>query len=176
MWKRGLAIVLGSCLGGALAIGAWGLWNVVHPAARPIGAAGRQQLQQLLDDNPTAIFMFDQATSYRYKPSFHGYRIQPSHLGSRNARSFAHVTNSLGLIGPEEVSADPERPKLLLLGDSVTYGVWVDGRSAFPARMQQLAGTRCQLLVGACEGWSTKQEIAFYETYLRDIEWHDVVI
>jgi len=174
--KKVAAVVLGGLAGGALAIGAWLLWTVVRPAPRPMGAAERAQLQRLLDRNPDAIFMYDEATSFRYKPNFHGYRRQPIHLGKRNSLQFAHVTNSLGLIGAEEVDADPRRPKLLLLGDSVTYGVWVDDSNTFPARMQQLAGTRCQLLVGACEGWSTKQEIVFYETYLRGIDWRDVVI
>jgi GDSL-like Lipase/Acylhydrolase family len=174
MGKRLLAIGLGSCAGGVLAIGAWMLWTAIRPAARPIDAAHKAELRQLLDANPSAIFMFDEATSFRYKPRFHGYRLQPAHLGSRNAVRFAHVTNSLGLIGADE--PDAQRPKILLLGDSVTYGVWVDERDAFPARMQQLAGTRCQLLAGVCEGWSTKQEIAFYETYLRALDWRAIAI
>src|SRR5438093_1283197 len=123
MWKKPLAIGLGACAGGVLAIAASMLWTVLRPAARPIGAAERKQLQQLLDENPTALFMYDEATSFRYKPHFHGYRIRPEHLGARNTVSFAHVTNSLGLMGSDEVSTDPRRPKILLLGDSVTYGV-----------------------------------------------------
>jgi len=65
---------------------------------------------------------------------------------------------------------------VLLLGDSVAYGVWVDGSDAFPAKVQQLAGERCQVLLGACEGWSTKQEIAFYDAYLAQIPWREVLI
>jgi GDSL-like Lipase/Acylhydrolase family len=175
MWKKVLAAALGAAVGGLLAVGAWQLWSSVH-AAKPLNAAQQRQLQQMFDENPSAIFMYDKATSFRYKPAFRGYRVRPAHLGAKDRINYPHVTNSLGLIGPDEVIADPQRPKVLLLGDSVAYGVWVDGNDAFPARVQQLAGASCQLLLGACEGWSTKQEIAFYDAYLRGVEWREVLI
>lgn len=176
MWKKLLAIVMGTVVGAALAIGAVNVWSIVHPSARPIGIADRQQLRTNLDENPKAIFMFDEATSYRFKPNYRGYRLHPSHLGDRNRVNFDHVTNSLGLLGSDEVRSDPRLPKVLLLGDSVTYGVWVDGKDTFPVRMQQLAGASCQLMTGACEGWSTKQELAFYDAYLQGIPWRAVVL
>jgi hypothetical protein len=79
-------------------------------------------------------------------------------------------------MGSEEVGADPRRPKVILLGDSVPYGVWMETKDTFPARMQQMAGSSAQVLLGACEGWSTKQEIAFYDTYLRSVDWREIVI
>ncbi len=176
MGKKLAAILLGACVGGALAVGGAELWGVLHRTGKPLSAAQRQQLQRMLDDNPTEIFMYDQATSFRYKPHFHGYRVRPAHLGAKDRIDYPHVTNSLGLIGPDEVSTDPARAKVLLLGDSVPYGVWVDGKDAFPARIQQLAGQQCQIMLGACEGWSTKQEIAFYDAYLRDVNWREVLI
>ena len=36
----------------------------------------------MLKENPRAIYLFDAATSYRYKPRFHGYR--PKHLLRNN--------------------------------------------------------------------------------------------
>jgi hypothetical protein len=176
MWKKVLAVCLGSCAGVALVVAVWELWGVAHPAGRPLKASERQQLQHLLDENPNDIFMFDEATNFRYKPGFHGYRLRPAHLGAKNRIDYAHVTNSIGLIGSEEISSDPRREKVLLLGDSVPYGVWVDEKDAFPARLQQIAGSRYQVLLGACEGWSTKQEIAFYDAYLRNVDWREIVI
>ena len=171
-----LAITLGACVGGVLAIGTWQVWTMVRPVARPLDEGQRRQLQRMLDDNPSKIFMFDAATSFRYKPNFHGYRVRPSHLGAKDHINYPHVTNALGLMGDEDVSADPRRAKVLLLGDSVAYGVWMDGKDSFTTRMQQIAGSSCQLLLGACEGWSTKQEIAFYDAYLRDIDWRELLI
>jgi GDSL-like Lipase/Acylhydrolase family len=176
MWKKLLAIAFGTLLGVVLTVACWGLWGIVHPSARPLTAQDRTQLRQKLDENPTAIFMYDEATSFRYKPSFRGYRLHPRHLGARDQINYAHVTNSLGLIGAEEVSSDRRLPKVLLLGDSVTYGVWMDEKDTFPARMQQIAGPTCQVMLGACEGWSTKQEIAFFDAYLRGVKWTEVLL
>jgi GDSL-like lipase/acylhydrolase family protein len=176
MWKKLAAVALGTGVGALLAVGTAEVWGVWHGPHGPVTAAERTQLQHLLDDNPNAIFMFDPATSFRYKPGFHGYRLRPAHLGAKNRIDYPHVTNSLGLIGADEVSADPARAKVLLLGDSVAYGVWIDGNDAFPARLQQLAGPAYQLLLAACEGWSTKQEIAFYDSHLRGIDWREILI
>jgi len=176
MWKKLLAMSLGTVIGVVLVIVAWDALELVHPRPHRLDTVERGQLRQALDENPTAIVMYDEATSYRYKPSFHGYRARPTHLGSRNQMNFPHVTNSLGLLGPDEISSDRRIPKILLLGDSVTYGMWVDASETFGVRMQQQAGARCQLLIGACEGWSTKQEIAFFDTYLRGVDWRAVLL
>jgi lysophospholipase L1-like esterase len=175
MWKKLLAMTLGTLGGVVLIIVAWSVWDIVHPPPHALDAAERGELRRKLDENPTAIVMYDEATSYRYKPNFHGYRSRPTHLGDRNRVDFPHITNSLGLIGPDEISAD-RRPKILLLGDSVTYGMWVDPNDTFAVRMQKQTGASCQLLVGACEGWSTKQELAFFDAYLRGIDWRAVVL
>jgi len=174
MGKKLLAMALGAFVGVALVFAAWRLWDIVHPPPQKIAAAERGQLRQKLDENPTAIVMYDEAASYRYKPGFRGLRSRPTHLGDRNHADLLHVTNSLGLVGADEVRTD--RPKVLLLGDSVTYGMWIDEHDTFAARMQAQAGASCQLLVGACEGWSTKQELAFFNTYLRHIDWRAVLL
>jgi hypothetical protein len=54
--------------------------------------------------------------------------------------------------------------------------MWVDASDTFAMRMQKQAGASCQLLVGACEGWSTKQELAFFNTYMRGIDWRAVLL
>ena len=176
MWKRLLAVSLGTMLGVALTALAVLLWGLIRSSPHRLDASERSQLRHVLDENPSAIVMYDEATSYRYKPNFHGYRARPTHLGSRNRIDRPHVTNSVGLIGADEISSDPALAKILLLGDSVAYGMWVDPNDAFPARMQSLAGASCQIAVGACEGWSTKQEIAYFDTYLRDVDWRAVVL
>jgi hypothetical protein len=176
MLKRVLLILFGAIAGIALGIAAPKALNLVRPAAAPLTASERRQLEHLLDDNPNEIFMFDEATSYRYKPSFRGNRTRANHLQNRPAVTYPHVTNSLGLIGPEEVNADPRRTRLLLLGDSVTYGAWVDFHDTFPARLQAMGAGVCQIAIGACEGWSTKQELAFHDKYLRHLPWNVIVL
>ena len=39
-----------------------------------------------------------------------------------------------------------------------------------------MAGENCQLGIRACEGWSTKQELAFYDKFLQGVNWRAIVL
>jgi len=140
MWKRLALIPLGAVVGALLAFGVAELWHVIQPPTRRLTAADKAHLEALLNKNPKAIFMFDEATSYRYKPGFRGIRTKAAHLKNRPNVSYTHTTNSLGLLGTDEVNPSTRVPKVLVLGDSVTYGAWVDYHDSFPQRLQQQAG------------------------------------
>ncbi len=158
--KKFLAICFGLTLGASLAGGLWCVRRVFSPPPRQITQADQAKLREVLDKNPKAIYLFDETVSYRLKPNFHGVRFFSDTL--------PHITNSLGLLGPEEISTDPRVRKLIFLGDSVTYGNGVGIEQNFVSRMQAAAGSNFQLLNGACPGWSTHQELGYYQKYLSD--------
>jgi hypothetical protein len=118
----------------------------------------------VLDENPRAIVMYDEATSYRYKPNFHGYRARPTHLGQPESDRLSACDQQRRFDWGDEISSDPALPKILLLGDSVAYGMWVDASDAFSgAHAENWRARAARSPSGACEGWSTKQEIAFFD-------------
>jgi hypothetical protein len=133
MWKKLLLVIFGTVVGILLSAGLLAAWRAIRPPAHTLTPGDAQRLTRMLADNPKEIFLYDAATSYRYKPNFHGFRTRATHLKNRPAVTYSHVTNSLGLLGEEEVSTDPALPKLLMLGDSLTYGVWMDFNDTFPA-------------------------------------------
>lgn len=156
--KKILAVCFGLTLGSSLAGGMWCIRSLVMPRPRQISLDDQVRLREKLDNNPKAIYAFDETVSYRLKPNFHGVRSFADKL--------PHVTNSLGLVGQDEIAADPRVRKLLLLGDSVTYGHGVAVEQNFVSRMQRAAGSSFQLLNAACPGWSTHQELGYYQKYL----------
>ena len=127
-----------------------------------------KKLQKSLEENPKSIFIFDPDTSYRLKPSFRGLR--------HDSNTLPHTTNSLGILGKEEVNPDPSVQKILFLGDSVAYGEHVPYEEIFISRLQELVGPAYQLLNAGCPGWSTHQELAAYRRYYSELDVEKVVL
>ncbi len=125
-------------------------------------------LKARMDDDPSSRFIYDADLNYRLKPHFDGGKYYPDPP--------PHPTNSLGLVGRDELSRDPSVRKILFLGDSVTYGERVSYADLFVTRMQKLAGKRFQLVNAGCPGWSTFQELLFFDRYLANEDWALVVI
>jgi hypothetical protein len=174
---RLLAACLGIAMGALAAGGFWCGYRCLKPVSRKITASEHGRVRQKLDEDPGGIYAFDEQTSYRYKPSFHGYRPMGLSLPlERRQAKYDHVTNNIGLVGTDEIRQESDIARILLLGDSVTFGACVDFQSTFAAKLQQAAGKHCQVAIAACEGWSTKQEVAFYDKFLGDIEWRRVLL
>lgn len=131
-------------------------------------SADYAKIKELLDYNPRALYKFDPDVSYILKPRFEGLR----HPSGR----FVHHTNSRSLLGTVEITQSPSVAKILFLGDSVTYGDGVPYENTFVYRMQKLANKKYQLSNGSCPGWSTNQELKFYDKYLSDVNWKAVII
>jgi hypothetical protein len=82
------------------------------------------------------------------------WRLRPGQIG----------INALGFRGPE-LPADDGRPRVLFLGDSITFGAWVGDAETYSALVQRMAGD-CVVSVNAgIPGWGVFQ----YETLLRRI-------
>jgi lysophospholipase L1-like esterase len=121
-----------------------------------------------LDNNPKGIFMYDNVLAYRMKPNFVGRRYFADNL--------AHRTNSLGLVGAEEVDPDPAVRKVLFLGDSITYGVGYGEEDTFVDRLNAMVRPGTQVLNAGCYGWGTYQELLFFRDHLAQIAWFRVIL
>lgn len=98
-----------------------------------------------------------------------GYRLKPSHSGYRDRKAgLPNRTNSLGILGEEELDRRPPARNVLFLGDSVAFGAGVPYERIFISIMKEGAAPRYRLFNGACWGWTTYQELLYYEKYLRD--------
>ncbi len=134
----------------------------------PLDRHRTEELRRQLDSNPRSIFTFDPQLSYRLKPSFRGLR--------HDSTADLHITNSRGLLGGSEVNLDPAVEKILFLGDSVAYGSHLPFEDIFITQMAGAAGDHRQLLNAGCPGWSTHQELGFYQLYLADLPIDTMVI
>jgi lysophospholipase L1-like esterase len=166
--QKVILAIVGLGIGLALAGGIVVVRNAFLGHGKRMTSRGMAELKARLDRNPKAIYMFDEELSFRFKPGFKGLRLGSDHL--------PHETNSLGLLGSEEPDPDPAIRKILFLGDSVTYGAKVAREETFVSLMQAMAGPGAQLFNGGCPGWSTYQELLFYDKFLRKKDWSLVVV
>jgi lysophospholipase L1-like esterase len=166
--KRLVFSIAGVLLGTAAAIGAAAAVLAWRGHAREVRRSDIPAIQAQLDYNPKSLYIFDEETSYRLKPRYKGFRWE--------TKNSPHVTNSRGLLGAAEVDPSPSVKKLVFLGDSVTYGDTVPFESVFVSRMQEMAGSGWQLMNAGTPGWSTHQELRFFDKYLTDVPWRAVVI
>jgi lysophospholipase L1-like esterase len=93
---------------------------------------------------------------------------------------FVADTNSLGLRGEREiVTKRPDETRVLVLGDSFTWGIGVESNQTFVALLERRlqAGTRRQVTVvnGGMPNYGTAQELVFYRRYADRLS-ADVVV
>ncbi len=182
--KITLAFV-GFGIGLALTLGVLGINELLHRHSPGYTAEDTARLKTLFDRNTGSVFMFDPDLSYRLKPNFRGNRhgwwkirnAPPSSPELGQAGRYPHQTNSLGLLGPDEADPSPTVRKIVFLGDSVLYGEGVTFEETFVSRMKAAAGPATQLFNSGCSGWSTEQELTFFNKYLRRrADWSLVVV
>ncbi len=125
-------------------------------------------IREKLDYNTNSIFMFHPEIQYVLKTNHTGIRYR--------SKNFVHRTNSRGFLGTKEFSTNPNVKKILFLGDSVLYGDGVKFDDSMTSIIQTVAGTNFQIMTAACSGWSTHQELLFFDIFLKNIEWDTVVI
>ena len=136
----------------ALAGLAWWLLGGRHEAAVAPGAGFAQA--------GSMGFMLEPNTTWRHATS--DFDVQVS-------------TNSLGLRGPEVlVPKPPDRYRVLVLGDSFTFGWGVELADAWHARMArelQATGARSiEVVAAGVPGWSPPQEFVFLEQRGLDLQ------
>jgi len=160
-------LVLVSILVTLLAASAgWRLYSrVAHTRVHPKHYSA---LKAKLDYNARSLYQFDEHLSYRLKPLFEGERHGA-------ATSLVHRTNERGLLGSRKVTLN-DKTKLLFLGDSLTYGDGMAYEQIFTSHLQTQLGSAYEVFNAGCPGWSTHQELSFYDQYLSDVDWDTVFI
>lgn len=105
----------------------------------------------------TTLFEADAELGWRHRPA-----ADDTYWGARVR------TNVHGMRGPERALAKPAGRRLVVLGDSVVFGLLLeDDADTFPARLEHALAARTTgsfecLNTGVC-GWSTRQERLFLE-------------
>lgn len=160
-------LLFGIVVGTLAAIAIFQVWQSFDKPLRKITKSDHNELRQIMDKDSTSAFKFDPDLSFMFKANFNGYRKK---------KAYPLHTNSKSLLGKIEMDPDPGVKKLLLLGDSVPFGERVGYQKSFISIMQSMAADNIQLGNGTCPGWSTHQEILFYEKYLSDIDWSKIII
>ena len=95
-----------------------------------------------------------------YSPVY-GWRLRPSWQGqTRDGRTVR--TNRSGFRGPSAGEGAPGRSRVLLLGDSLTFGTGVDDGETFAAQLAKLAPALEPLNLGV-SGYGTDQELLLLE-------------
>lgn len=97
---------------------------------------------------------------YVYSPSY-GWRLRPDWKGrTRDGRTVA--INARGFRGPLPASTPGTRQRVLLLGDSITFGTGVDDHETFAAQLAARALGVEPLNLGV-SGYGTDQELLLLE-------------
>lgn len=108
---------------------------------------------------------------FSYNPSF-GFWNRPSLVNkpfqSEQGRPFYKVsTDPHGFRGVEPVAIlkPPNKKRILVIGDSFTFGVGVGDSETFPAQLQSHLGDRYEVINAGCPGWGTENELAFWRAW-----------
>jgi hypothetical protein len=108
------------------------------------------------------LYVADPRIGHRMRPGLRGV------VGNWSEFTTRVRINSLGIRGPE---AGPRRPgvrRLLVLGDSFTFGTGVEEGEAFPARIAAAlsrAGTPTEAINAGIGGYGVPDEVAWFEHY-----------
>jgi hypothetical protein len=91
----------------------------------------------------------------------------PRNASIRNARgnlwSFTYTTNEIGRRGPfVQPAAAYDVPNLIVLGDSITFGIGVDDGDVYSAQLQNLVGNAWRVVNGGMAGWGIDSEIKWF--------------
>ncbi|MFN2399734.1 MAG: SGNH/GDSL hydrolase family protein [Gemmatimonadaceae bacterium] len=111
------------------------------------------------------MFVTDSATYYSLKPGAHERSVNPRFFDYR------WTTNLQGFRGTEEYAVPKPGGvrRVLMLGDSFTFGVAANDSETYPAILQQMLQATCQTQVvqvvnGGVGGFGTSQELARLES------------
>ncbi|MBU0677616.1 MAG: SGNH/GDSL hydrolase family protein [Verrucomicrobia bacterium] len=161
-----IILLLGSLLVASLGVSAgWRIYE--HFFVSRVHPKHYDALKAKLDYNPHCRYQFDEELSYRLKPLFEGER--------HGATGLVHRTNERGLLGVCRVRPG-NKQKILFLGDSVTYGHALAYEEVFSTDLQSQLGDGYEVFNAGCPGWSTHQELIYYDRYLSDVEWDTVFL
>ncbi len=116
--------------------------------------AAADGLMRWLDYRPTQVPLFEE------RPDGVSYQLRPGASVHRTVDgvSVSLVTNSLGMRGPE-LDPPSDRPRVALMGDSFTFGLWAeDAEHTFAGVLQQHLGRdRLEVLNFGVPGYGFKE-------------------
>jgi lysophospholipase L1-like esterase len=161
---RALAAVVGLLVAAtaaevALRVTHWGVW------------ASRTDDYHFLARNGETAYFFDpsQPTSQTWDHDPYG-RLPPG-------ATMTYALNSKGMRGPEPA---PERPKVLFVGDSFTFGEGVRVEDTFPARIERAlaggAGPAPQMINAGVPGYGSQHEAERIASLLAEFKPRAVVL
>ena len=93
-----------------------------------------QKTMNFLNDNRAAMFIASETLGIALAPSFRGREREAEF-------DIAVEINSQGYRQPEFEREKGQRPRVLVIGDSFTFGVAVEGEEAYPRVLEQLLKT-----------------------------------
>jgi hypothetical protein len=106
-----------------------------------------------------------------------GYKLRPNWetVHASNDFQVSVHTNNLGLRGKDIQEKKPNSIiRILVLGDSFTFGYGVENNEAFPAQLEMLLSNhlnrRVEVINSGVPGWSTAQYWIFLKEYGFDLE------
>ena len=105
-------------------------------------------------------FLFDSVRGAIPTPNQKGRRVVPGVF------AYTFSNNSLGLRGPE--IGPKARRRILLLGDSFTYGFGISDDETFASRLQTITGD--EVINGGNGGSGTDYALRFYETMGKTLQ------
>ncbi|MBI3726627.1 hypothetical protein HY251_22100 [bacterium] len=156
-----------------------GYLEALHPDA-PLGENAFYESLLLLPTKerpPKAPYCLDARVGYTHLPDLRerlGFPEAPSH-------GYAVRTNALGL-RDDRVLVPKKKGvlRVLVVGDSYTFGTGVEREEAYPALLERelaarLAPREVEVVNAGCAGWGQKEEIALLESLGPSLE-PDVVI
>lgn len=109
------------------------------------------------------------------QPSWRGRQVYRSTVTGQEVRAVEVRTSSAGLRGPD-LDLPPTRYRVLLLGDSVTFGQGVEEHQAFPAIYGQALGQAVEAVNGGVPSWDLAPEVAWLESDGWSLEPRHVVL
>jgi hypothetical protein len=122
-------------------------------------------------ENLGSVICFDPTLGWRLRPNV-SYRSVDHQTGL----DYLIKTNSLGLRDREFPLDEPAgRRRILLIGDSVTFGTGVDADWRFSDFMQRALGDDVAVINAGVPGWGNDQELLYYETTAYKFE-PDIVV
>lgn len=107
-------------------------------------------------------FAFDPALGTMPTPRSSGVKFTPGY------HTFSYHSNSLGLRGTREYGLEKTAPRLLLIGDSFTWGWGVNDDETFASELERrfaVSGTIAEVVNAGVGGKGTDYAIKFLETH-----------
>jgi lysophospholipase L1-like esterase len=169
-------------------MGVWGSARWRRPVLAAVTLLGATAVALGLAEGVVRVLGLTSAVRGHFKPGIYapdsalGWALQPSYRGVRfdNERSALTTTNALGFRGPEWDGARRAAGlRVLVLGDSCTFGLGVADEETYPAQLEQdlrKRGRDAAVFNAGVPGYDTVQEADLLDRLSTVVRPHFVVV